>query len=58
MRVRLETVGATVHVYSAVLRVQKVDADTDVALILQPSVGDALDREIEAPDVVVGRDTP
>jgi hypothetical protein len=33
-----------VHVCGAVLRAQKIDADTDVVLILKPSVGDALAR--------------
>ena len=58
MRTRLETVRAIVYLSSAMLRAQQSDADIDVALILQRSVGDVLDREIETLDVVVaGRDT-
>lgn len=56
MRTRLETVRAIVHLSSATLRAQQSDADMDVALILQRSVGDVLDREIETlDDVVAGR---
>ena len=57
MRVRLETVRAIVHLSSATLRAQHSDADTDVALVLQRSVGDVLAREIEALDVVVADGT-
>jgi len=57
MRMRLETVRAIVHLSSATLRAQQSDADNDVALVLQRSVGDALDREIEALDVVVAEET-
>jgi hypothetical protein len=53
LRARLEIARAIVHVSSAALRAQRTDADTDVALILQRSVGDVLDGEIEALDVVV-----
>src|SRR5579863_9819008 len=58
MRTRLETVRAIVHLSSATLRAQQSDADTDVALVLQHSVGDALAREIETLDVVVASGTP
>lgn len=58
MRVRLETVRAIVHLSSATLRAQQSDADTDVALVLQRSVGDVLTREIEALDLVVAGTTP
>ena len=56
MRTRLETVRAIVHLSSATLRAQQSDADNDVALVLQRSVGDVLDREIEALDVVVAEE--
>lgn len=57
MRTRLETVRAVVHLSCATLRAQQSDADADVALALQRSVGDVLDREIEALDVVVAEQT-
>ena len=57
MRTRLETVRAIVHLSSATLRAQQSDADNDVALVLQRSVGDVLDREIETLDVVVVEET-
>ena len=57
MRTRLETVRAIVHLSSATLRAQQSDADNDVALVLQRSVEDVLDREIEALDVVVAEGT-
>jgi hypothetical protein len=53
MRARLETVRAIVYLSSATLRAQQSDADTDVALVLQHSVGDVLAREIETLDIVV-----
>jgi hypothetical protein len=58
MRARLETVRAIVHLSSATLRAQQSDADTDVALVLQHSVGDVLAREIETLDIVVAGSTP
>jgi hypothetical protein len=58
MRARLETLRAIVHLSSATLSAQKSDADADVALVLRRAVGDALDREIEALDVVVAAGTP
>jgi hypothetical protein len=58
MRTQLETVRAIVHVSSSALKVQHADADPDVALVLQRGVGDALDRQIEALDVVVTGDAP
>ena len=53
MRERINTVRATVYLCSAALRAQQSDADTDVALVLQRSAGDALDREVEALDVIL-----
>ena len=41
------------YLCSATLRAQQSDADTDVALVLQRSAGDALDREVEALDVIL-----
>lgn len=58
MRTRLETVRAIVHLSSATLRAQQSDADNDVALVLQRSVGDVLDREIESLDGAVAEGTP
>ena len=53
MRERINTVRATVYLCSAALRAQQSDEDTDVALVLQRSAGDALDREVEALDVIL-----
>ena len=53
MRERINTVRATVYLCTATLRAQQSDADTDVALVLQRSAGDALDREVEALDVIL-----
>ena len=53
MRTRLETARAIVHLSTTTLRAQQSDADTDVALVLQRSVGDVLAQEIEALDTVV-----
>ena len=58
MRTRLETVRATVHLSTPTLRAQQSDADTDVALVLQRSVGDVLAQEIETLDVVVAEGAP
>lgn len=57
LRARLEIARAIVHVSSATLRAQRTDADTDVALILQRSVGDVLGEEMEALDVVLAGGT-
>jgi hypothetical protein len=57
MRTRLDTARAIVHLSCTTLRAQQSDADTDVALALQRSVGDVLDREIDALDVVVAEGT-
>lgn len=53
MRTRLETARAIVHLSTTTLRAQQSDVDTDVALVLQRSVGDVLAQEIEALNVVV-----
>jgi hypothetical protein len=43
---------AVVYVTGAALKAQDADSDAEAALILQRSIGDELDRQIERLDMV------
>jgi len=43
------------YVASAALKAQDADSDVDAALVLQRSVGDVLDAQIERLDVLAAR---
>jgi hypothetical protein len=55
IRRRLEIVRAIAYCCSAALCHQDADADMDVSLVLQRSIGDELDRQIERLDQVLER---
>jgi hypothetical protein len=52
IRQRLALVMAVVYVTGAALKAQDADSDAEAALILQRSIGDELDRQIERLDMV------
>jgi hypothetical protein len=55
IRLRLSVAMSAAYVASAALKAQEADSDVDAALVLQRSVGDALDAQIERLDVLVAR---
>jgi hypothetical protein len=55
IRLRLAVAMAVVYVTSAALKAQDADSDADAALVLQRSVGDELDRQIERLDALAIR---
>jgi hypothetical protein len=55
IRQRLALVMAIAYVTSAPLKCQNADSDQEAALVLQRSVGDALDAQIERLDALAAR---
>ncbi len=58
IRLRLLVAMAESAVCSAALKAQHADSDDDVAVLLQRSIADELNRQIERLDAVVARETP
>ncbi|MFL6602733.1 MAG: hypothetical protein ACJ8R9_15585 [Steroidobacteraceae bacterium] len=55
IRLRLGVAMSAAYVASAALKAQDADSDVDAALVLQRSVGDVLDAQIERLDVLAAR---
>jgi len=55
IRLRLVAAMSAAYVASAALKAQDADSDVDAALVLQRSVGDVLDAQIERLDVLAAR---
>jgi hypothetical protein len=58
IRLRLVVAMAASAVCSAALKAQHADSDDDVAVLLQRSIADELNRQIERLDAVIARETP
>jgi hypothetical protein len=58
IRLRLLVAMAASAVCSAALKAQHADSDDDVAVLLQRSIADELNRQIERLDAVIARKTP
>ena len=58
IRLRLLVAMAASAVCSAALKAQHADSDDDVAVPLQRSIADELNRQIEWLDAVIARETP
>ena len=52
---KLTVVRATAYVCASALEHEAADEDVDVGLVLQRSVGDELDRQLERLDQLLGR---
>jgi hypothetical protein len=55
VRLRLKFVMAAAFTVCAALKFQNAELDEDIALIVGRCVGDEIDRQIEAIDLMIGR---